>query len=237
MSDFTVIPAIDIKDGQCVRLKQGLANESTVYSGDPVAMARHWESQGAQYLHVVDLNGAFEGRPVHTELIGDMARAVSIPIEAGGGLRTDDDIATLLDFGVDRVILGTRAWAEPKDLRYLTGRFGKAIAVGIDARDGRVQIRGWTETTDQDAVELALQMSAAGVETIIYTDTSRDGMMTGVNAEAIKLMCESVPCGIIASGGVGSQQDILNLMELNCPNLTGVIVGKAIYEGRIKIGN
>lgn len=235
MSEFTVIPAIDLKGGQCVRLKQGRADESTVYSGDPVAMARHWESRGARWLHVVDLDGAFEGRPVHTEIIGHITEAIAIPVEVGGGLRTDDDIARLLDKGVRRVILGTRAWADPEALRLLTDRFGDAMAVGIDARDGRVQVRGWTETTEMEAAELARRMDAAGVATLIYTDTSRDGMLIGVNADAIQALCKAVTCHVIASGGVGSADDIRILRELKCPNLIGVIVGKALYEGQVDL--
>ncbi len=235
MSEFTVIPAIDLKGGQCVRLKQGRADDATVYSGDPVAMARHWEAGGARWLHVVDLDGAFEGRPVHTDIIGHIADAISIPVEAGGGLRTDDDIVRLLDTGVQRVILGTRAWSDPGVVGRLVDRFEDAIAIGIDARDGRVQVRGWTETTDEYATELACRMDDAGVATIIYTDTARDGMLTGVNADAVRAMCETVSCGVIASGGVGSADDIRALRALNCPNLAGVIVGKALYEGRIDL--
>ena len=236
MTDFIVIPAIDLKGGQCVRLKQGRAEESTVYSEDPVAMARHWEAEGGRYLHVVDLDGAFEGRPVHTELIGRIVEAVTIPVEVGGGLRTDDDVARLLDKGVSRVILGTRAWADPEEVHRLVGRYEDAIAVGIDARDGHVQVRGWTETTELKAIELAQLIDDAGVATIIYTDTSRDGMLTGVNAEAMKAMCDAVSCRVIASGGVGSDGDIRALRALECPNLIGVIVGKALYEGRVNLG-
>ncbi len=232
---FIVIPAIDLKDGKCVRLRQGKAEEVTTYSEDPVAMARHWEKEGAQFLHVVDLDGAFQGRPVHTEVISRITEAIRVPVEVGGGLRTDEDIERTLTAGVRRVIVGTRALSEPADLERLVTLFGERLAVGIDARYGRVQIKGWTETTGEAATVLAMRASEMGVKCIVYTDTSRDGMMAGVNATAVDVMCGAVSCSVIASGGVTSAEDVKALRGLGRKNLAGVIVGKALYEGRVKL--
>ena len=235
MSKILVIPAIDLKGGRCVRLRQGKADEVTTYSDDPVYMAKRWADEGAKYLHVVDLDGAFQGAPVHQKVIARMVGAVKIPVEVGGGLRTDQDIETILDCGVARAIVGTRAWAEPDQLKGLVGRFGHKLAVGIDARGGRVQIKGWTETTEEDAVSLAKRADAMGVGTIIYTDTARDGMLEGVNAKAMDAICAAVSCSVIASGGVSSATDMKLLKNLKRPNLVGAIVGKALYEGRVKL--
>ncbi len=232
---IAILPAIDLKDGQCVRLRQGRADDVTVYSPDPVRMARHWADAGGDYLHVVDLDGAFEGAPVHQEVIGRMVEAIDIPVEVGGGLRTDEDIQQLLGLGVARVILGTRACASPEHLAELIERFGDRIAVGIDARDGQVQVKGWTETTAMKATDLARQMGEAGVATIIYTDTARDGMLHGVNVDAMAAICKATESEVIASGGVSSADDIRALSQLQCANLTGAIVGKALYEERVSI--
>ncbi len=235
MSDFTIIPAIDLKDGHCVRLRQGKAEDETIYGEDPVRMARRWQSEGGTFLHVVDLSGAFEGRPVHDDVVIRIAAALSIPVEIGGGIRTDEQIERYLSNGINRVILGTRACASPEDLKRLVDRFGSGIAVGIDARDGNVQISGWVETTDVQAVDLAKKMDEIGVQTIIYTDTSRDGMMTGVNAEAMAAMSDAVACDVVASGGVTTAADVLRLKDLQRKNLVGVIVGKALYEGTVSL--
>lgn len=230
-----VIPAIDIKDGRCVRLRQGRADEVSVYGEDPIAMAQHWEQEGARYLHIVDLDGAFQGRPVHAELIGRIAKAVRIPIEVGGGLRTDDDIRGMLDRGVDRVVVGTRACCDPAALASLAESFGLRVAVGIDARQGRVQIKGWVETTPLRAVDLARRAQTAGIRWIIYTDTSKDGMLTGVNVGAVSEMCDAVSCQVIASGGVSSVRDVAALRKLARSNLAGVIVGRALYEQTVTL--
>ncbi len=234
---FTILPAIDLKGGQCVRLRQGRAEEVTVYSSDPVEMALHWQNEGGEYLHMVDLDGAFEGRPVHTEVIGRVVKALSIPVEVGGGLRTDEHIDQLLALGVDRVILGTRACDTPDALGALAKRYGAHLAVGIDARDGQVQVKGWTETTGSKATDLAAQLSGLGVRTIIYTDTARDGMLHGVNVDAMRAICESVgdQTGIIASGGVSTAEDVRALLAMQQSNLTGAIVGKALYENRVTL--
>ena len=214
-----------------MRLRQGLANEETVYSDSPVEMAKHWVKEGGTFLHVVDLDGAFDGTPVHIKELTAICDALSIPVEIGGGIRTDEDIENLLATGVTRVILGTRACEHPEELARLVEKFGgERIAVGIDARDGKVQTKGWVETTKVLAVDLAKQVDAAGVGTIIYTDTSRDGMMIGVNAFEMGKICSAVTCEVVASGGVSSVEDVKRLAALNCDNLTGAIVGKALYE-------
>jgi len=235
MSCITILPAIDLKGGQCVRLRQGRADDVTVYSSDPVEMALHWEREGGTYLHVVDLDGAFAGKPAHSEVIGRIAQALTIPFEVGGGLRTDEDIETILGLGADRVILGTRACDSPEALGALARRYGERLAVGIDARDGLVQTKGWTETSSARATDLAVRMCDLGVRTIIYTDTARDGMLHGVNAEAMAAMCDAARAEIIASGGVSSVEDVRRLAALGRPNLTGAIVGKALYEKRVTI--
>jgi len=227
-----ILPAIDLKDGKCVRLRQGKAEEVTVYSDDPVTQARTWLAQGAEQLHVVDLDGAFQGEPRHAEVIGRIIRAIGIPVEVGGGLRTDAQIERLLQAGVTRAIIGTRALESLGALSALVGRFGEAIAVGIDARDGFVQVKGWVETTQTRATELARQVEAAGVRTIIYTDTATDGMLGGPNLTAMRQMCGTVACRIIASGGVSAPEHVTALRALGCANLYGAIVGKALYDGK-----
>lgn len=230
-----IYPAIDLKDGKCVRLRQGRADEMTVYSEDPVAMARQWADAGGDWLHVVDLDGAFAGHPVHHEMVKAIAAAIPIPVELGGGMRTDDDIRRMLDAGVRRVVLGTRACADPAALAALVKAFGDRVAVGIDARNGKVQVKGWVETTDTLAVDLAKRVSELGVGTIIYTDTATDGMMTGPNIEGVRILCQAVRANVIASGGISTCQDVAALAALKLSNLDGVIVGKALYEGAVTI--
>jgi phosphoribosylformimino-5-aminoimidazole carboxamide ribotide isomerase len=235
-SRITILPAIDLKNGQCVRLRQGRADDATVYSSDPVEMALHWEQEGGMYLHIVDLDGAFAGQPAHREVIGRIAQALTIPFEVGGGLRTDQDIEQMLSLGADRVILGTRACDSPETLGELTRRYGERLAVGIDARDGMVQTRGWTETTSMRATDLTKQLCDLGVRTIIYTDTARDGMLGGVNADAMAMVCDAAGSAqVIASGGVSSAGDVRRLLALQRANLTGAIVGKALYEKQVTI--
>lgn len=228
-----IYPAIDLKGGKCVRLQQGRADAVTVYSDDPVAMARHWIAEGGDWLHIVDLDGAFSGHPVHRATVAEIAAAISAPIEFGGGMRTDADIRSMLDAGARRVVLGTRACAEPEALADLVRQFGDHLAVGIDARGGRVQVKGWVETTDTMAVDLAVRVSRLGVRTIIYTDTATDGMLTGPNVEGVKALCTAVTCNVIASGGVSRTEDVARLSALRLPNLEGVIIGKALYEGTV----
>lgn len=230
-----ILPAIDLKDGRCVRLRQGRAEEAVVYSDDPVEVAARWRDEGAEWLHVVDLDGAFQGRPAHLSVLRSIAKAASLPIEFGGGLRADADVEAALEAGARRAILGTRAVAEPEALRQMVRRFGERLAVGIDARDGQVQVKGWTETTSQSAVEFARRMEGLGVCCLIYTDTARDGMLTGINTVAVEAVCKAVTCSVIASGGVSSADDVRALKTLQQPHLTGVIVGKALYEGRVTL--
>lgn len=230
-----VIPAIDLKGGRCVRLAQGRADDEKVYSEDPAAMARRWVEAGAERLHVVDLDGAFEGAPVHGDAIESIVRAVDVPVEVGGGLRTDADIEATLGRGVRNAVIGTRAIAEQAELRRLVERFGNRLWVGIDARDGFVQVKGWVETTQLHATELAAKIAAAGVSTLIYTDTATDGMMGGVNLAATREICEAVGCRVIASGGVSSTADIVALRTLSCANLAGAIVGRALYENAVSL--
>ena len=231
MNTFTIYPAIDLKGGHCVRLLQGRADAATVYGTDPVSMARRWVDEGATALHLVDLDGAFQGRSVQAELMARIIGAVNVPVQCGGGLRTDDEVARLVEAGAARVILGTRAWSEPDQVKKLVDRFGSRLAVGIDARGGLVQVKGWTETTNIRAVDLARQAEAIGVTTLIVTDTATDGMLAGTNAEAMEDVCVAVKCHVIASGGVSSPADVKTLRDLGCRNLVGAIVGKALYEG------
>ncbi len=227
-----ILPAIDLKGGRCVRLQQGRADQVTVYDMDPVEQALAWQEQGAEELHVVDLDGAFKGEPCHSEVIGRIVAALRIPVEVGGGLRSDEHIECLLDRGVARAIIGTRALDSLESLRGLVERFGERLAVGIDARDGFVQVRGWVETTGTRAVDLAQQAVEAGVQTIIYTDTATDGMLAGPNVAAMDEMCRSVGCRVIASGGVSTAEDVVALKGLGHANLYGAIVGKALYDGK-----
>lgn len=230
-----IIPAIDLQGGRCVRLRQGREDDAKVYSEDPAAMARHWEAEGARYLHVVDLDGAFQGRPVHTETVRAIASAIAIPVEIGGGLRTDADIQAVLDAGAARAIIGTRAFTDTDGMARLVERFGERIVVGIDARDGFVQVKGWVETTGLRAVDLAVRADRMGVATLICTDTATDGMMRGTNTAAIDEICAAVGCSVIASGGVTTLEDVKALRALDRENLTGAIVGKALYEGAFRL--
>jgi len=232
MNAFTIFPAVDLKGGRCVRLLQGRADAETVYGTDPVEMAKRWVQEGATYLHVVDLDGAFEGRSVQYALVGRIIAALNIPVQVGGGVRTDEDIQRLVDAGASRVILGTRAWAEPDVLAALTDRFGARLAVGIDSRDGKVQIKGWTETTQLTTLDLARKADALGVRTLIVTDTATDGMLQGPNLKAMDAVCRAVNADVIASGGVTTPEDVAALKQLGHPNLIGAIVGKSLYEGR-----
>lgn len=235
MPAFTIIPAIDLKNGRCVRLRQGRADDVTVYGDDPAMMARRWVEAGAKFLHVVDLDGAFEGRVRHIEQIRAIVEAAGVPVEMGGGLRTDDAIEEVLAAGVQRAIIGTRALAEPEELKRMVGRFGNRLAVGIDARNGFVQVRGWVETTPKRAVDLAATAATVGVATLIYTDTATDGMLGGPNAAAVAAVCDAAGCDVIASGGVASAPDVKALVGLRRSNLTGAIVGKALYDGRVAL--
>lgn len=234
---FIVYPAIDLRGGKVVRLRQGAADAQTTYGDDPVAMAQRWEDEGARFLHVVDLDGAFEGTPKNWASVRAILKAVQIPVQLGGGLRMRGQIEDALAMGVTRCVVGTKACESPEFVEELAGAFGVHVAVGIDARDGFVAVKGWTEKTGLTAVDFGRQVSALGVKHIIFTDVSTDGMLSGPNFSATAGMCEAVGCFVIASGGVGEAEHIRQLQELagRHRNLTGVIVGKALYDGRVDL--
>lgn len=226
-------PAIDIRGGKCVRLTQGRYEEMTVFSDDPADIALKFQKDGAQYIHVVDLDGA-RGESSNRELISRMAKMIGIPVQTGGGIRTLKDIETVLESGVSRVILGTSAVQNPELVAQAVLRYKSRIAVGIDARDGYVAIEGWEKTSDFKAVEFAKKMESLGVKTIIYTDIATDGMMTGPNLSAMGEMLGHVGLEVIASGGVSSIEDLVSLREIG---VHGAIVGKALYTGAIDLKN
>ncbi|MCL1887406.1 MAG: 1-(5-phosphoribosyl)-5-[(5-phosphoribosylamino)methylideneamino]imidazole-4-carboxamide isomerase [Kiritimatiellaeota bacterium] len=228
-----ILPAIDLKDGRCVRLRQGVASDATVYNDDPVAQALEWKRQGARQIHVVDLDGAFQGRPAHTRVIAGIVAATGLPVEVGGGLRSDADVEALLALGVARAILGTRALGDPDALARLVARHPGRVAVGIDARDGLVQVKGWVETSAVRATDLAARVAGLGAVTLIHTDTATDGMLAGPNLAALDAVCAAAPgCPVIASGGVSSAAHVRALSGLRRANLFGAIVGKALYDGK-----
>ena len=230
---MVILPAIDLKDGRCVRLRQGRADDVTVYGDDPAAQASDWRAQGGQELHVVDLDGAFAGEPKHAEVIRSIIEAFGGPVEVGGGIRTPETLAAVLEAGAARAIIGSAALDDPEFLSSSVETYGDRIAVGIDARGGFVQTKGWVETTAVKAVDLAKAVAAAGVKTIIYTDTATDGMLGGPNLAQMAAICDAAPtCDITASGGVSSPRDVANLIALARPNLRAAIVGKALYDGR-----
>jgi phosphoribosylformimino-5-aminoimidazole carboxamide ribotide isomerase len=230
-----VFPAIDLKDGLCVRLMQGDPNRATVYGRDPVAVARHWEDEGAEWLHLVDLDGAFTKRPVNDLIILEIARSVSIPVQVGGGIRTLENVDRYLLAGVARVIIGTSALRQPEMLEEACGRYPGRVALGLDARDGNVAVEGWKESTRTDAVSLVLKFKDLDLAAVIYTDIQRDGMQTGVNIEATRRLIEKTGAAVIASGGVSSIEDIERLLPLASLGLVGVITGRAIYEGTLNL--
>ena len=234
---FTIYPAIDLRGGQVVRLRQGLANAQTTYSNDPSAMARQWAEQGAQWLHVVDLDGAFDGTPKNWDSVRAILKVVKIPVQLGGGLREQQQIAEALAMGVSRCVVGTKACESQEFLSGLVHQFHDRIAVGIDARDGFVAVKGWTEKTKLGAIEFAQQIDRLGVRHIIFTDVSTDGMLTGPNYKAVATVCGAVQCQVIASGGVSQAADVSQLRKLaeQYPNLDGVIIGKALYDGRVSL--
>lgn len=228
-----ILPAIDLKDGKCVRLRQGRADDVTVYGDDPAAQAKDWADQGGRELHVVDLDGAFAGTPQHAEVITRIIRAFGGPVEVGGGLRTIEQVTAVLEAGAARAIIGSAALESPEFLSQAVETYGERIAVGIDARDGFVQTHGWVETTRVRATDLASAVAKLGVKTIIYTDTATDGMLGGPNLTQMASICDAAPsCQITASGGVSSPFDVENLKSLGRANLRAAIVGKALYDGR-----
>lgn len=227
-----LLPAIDLMGGEVVRLKRGLATEKTVYSNDPVAFAKKWEEAGADWLHIVDLDAAFGGEPKNLEHVAAICAAVNIPCELGGGMRNFENVSAAFSAGISRVILGTKACESVDYVREMCNEFGgKRIAVGIDAKDGLVAVKGWTETTGRKATELALDAQAAGAGTIIYTDIATDGMLVGPNYLHMRELLNILDCNLIASGGVSSVEDLEKLAAME--GLYGAIIGKALYDGKI----
>jgi phosphoribosylformimino-5-aminoimidazole carboxamide ribotide isomerase len=230
-----VIPAIDILDGRCVRLYQGDYQKSEVFGEDPVEVAQRWYDQGAKYLHVVDLDGAKEGKPKNLKVIEAIARSIPMRVQMGGGLRDRESIVSVLKSGVSRVILGTAAVESSQLVADICAEFPEQIMIGIDARNGKVATRGWLTNSDVTAVDLAKRMTSVGIAGIIYTDIHRDGTMQGPNIEALRQLAENVDVPVIASGGVSSITDLLNLLSLESVGVKGAIVGKAIYTGDIQL--
>ena len=229
-----LIPAIDIKEGKCVRLRQGIMEDSTIFSDSPVAMADRWVQLGARRLHLVDLDGAFGGRPANADVIHEIAeRHPTVPIQIGGGIRDEKTIEAYLDAGVQYVIIGTRAVNEPHFVSDIAIEYPRHIIIGLDVRDGKVATDGWSKLSKHDVIDLAQHFEEDGVHAIIYTDISRDGMMQGVNIESTRKLAESVRIPIIASGGVTNMQDLIKLQTIEEAGVTGVITGRAIYEGTL----
>ncbi len=229
-----LVPAIDLKDGKCVRLRQGRMEDDTVFSDDPVAMAGHWVERGARRLHLVDLNGAFAGEPVNGDIIKAIARTFpDLPIQIGGGIRSLEIAKTYLDSGVHWIIVGTRAVREPAFVQELCGVFPGHVIVGLDARDGRVATDGWAEVTDIDVTAQALQFCDFGVSAIVYTDIGRDGMLQGVNVEATAALARAIDIPVIASGGITNLDDVRELCAVAHEGIEAAITGRAIYEGTL----
>jgi phosphoribosylformimino-5-aminoimidazole carboxamide ribotide isomerase len=234
MTTLTIFPAIDLKDGQCVRLRRGEMDQATVYADDPGAQAKAWQDAGFAWLHVVDLNGAFAGRPVNAEAVRAILGAVTLPVQLGGGIRDLPGIAAWLQAGISRVILGSAAAKNPPLVLEACKAFPGRIAVGIDARDGLVATEGWAETSAMPAADLGLRFEDAGVSAIIYTDIGRDGMLSGLNLEQTVTLSARLTTPVIASGGVGSLADLATLKQAAAgTRIAGVIVGRALYDGRV----
>jgi len=230
-----VFPAIDIQSGKVVRLKQGHFDQVSHYSADPVAVAREWVAQGASWLHVVDLDGARLGKIGNYATITRIAREVPVPIQTGGGIRSEEDIERYLADGVQRVILSTKIIDNRAFLKTLLSRWPEKIAVSLDCARGMVARRGWTQTTDIKAVDLARELADLGLRYLVYTDIARDGMLAGPDIEGLKAILQAVPIKVIASGGISGIEDIDRLCALSAPNLLGVITGKALYEGKLDL--
>lgn len=231
-----LIPAIDLKDGRCVRLRQGRMEDETVFSDDPLEVAQRWVDAGAKRLHMVDLNGAFAGKPVNAAAIHRIAEAFpDLPIQVGGGIRDEDTVQAYLEAGVSYVIIGTRAVSAPHFINDLCLEFPGHIIVGLDARDGKVAIDGWSKMSNHDVVKVAQRFERDGVEAIVYTDIGRDGMMKGVNVDATVSLASKITIPVIASGGVSSMDDVKALCEVQDEGIMGAIIGRALYEGTIDL--
>jgi phosphoribosylformimino-5-aminoimidazole carboxamide ribotide isomerase len=230
-----IIPAIDLKDGHCVRLKQGSMADATVFSDDPGAMARHWIAQGARRLHLVDLNGAFAGKPKNEDAVKAVVKAVAekIPIQLGGGIRDLDTVERYLDDGITYIIIGTQAVKTPGFLHDACYAFPGHVMVALDAKDGKVAVDGWSKMTGHDVIDLAKKFQDYGVEAIIYTDIGRDGMMTGINLKATVGLAQALSVPVIASGGITSLKDVQALCEVEREGISGAITGRALYEGKL----
>lgn len=230
---MTIIPAVDIKGGRCVRLFQGRFDAETVYGDDPAAMARRWAEEGARRLHVVDLDGALDGRPSNEAAITAILRSVDLPIQIGGGLREISTIESYLDAGADRVVLGTRAALDAEFLREVCGYFPGKIVVAIDAREGWVAVKGWLEATDRSALDLAREASEAGAAALLYTDIARDGTQQGPNLDALEAVARATPTPVLASGGISTSDHIRALARIK--GIEGTIVGQALYRGTLTL--
>ena len=231
-----LIPAIDLKDGKCVRLRQGRIEDETVFADDPLDMAQRWVDAGARRLHLVDLNGAFAGQPVNTGVVRRIADAFpDVPIQLGGGIRDEDTVQLYLDAGVQYVIIGTKAVSAPHFINDLCLEFPGHIIVGLDAKDGKVAIDGWSKLSNHDVIDMAQHFERDGVEAIVYTDISRDGMMQGVNVEATVKMASEISTPVIASGGISTLDDIKALQAVAEEGIMGAIIGRALYEGSIDL--
>ena len=228
-----LFPAIDLKNGECVRLIRGDMDEATVFNTDPGAQARSFEAQGFEWIHVVDLNGAFEGKPINGDAVSQILGNVSIPIQLGGGIRNMDIAAYWIEKGVSRIILGTAAVRNPDFVKQAAKDFPGQVAVGLDARGGKVAVEGWAEATELTVLDIARRFEDAGVSAIIYTDIDRDGVLEGLNLDATVALAEAISIPVIASGGLSSLMDIEALVASNCRNLEGAISGRALYDGRI----
>ena len=230
-----IIPAVDIKNGKCVRLLQGRMDDETIYSDDPEAMAIKWAQLGAQLVHVIDLDGAFAKSPQNIGSIRKILQSVNVPIQLGGGIRNEETVHMYLEIGVNRVIIGTEAIKKPEFIKKVCKIYPEQIVVGIDARNGKVAIDGWTHTTGIEVIELAKEFEDCGVAAINFTDIHRDGMQTGPNLDATLRLAEAVSIPVIASGGVSSIEDIKNLLPLETAGVVGVIIGKALYSGKLDL--
>lgn len=226
-----LIPAIDLKNGHCVRLRQGRMDDVTVFSEDPVSMAQRWADEGAERIHVVDLDGAVKGQPVNLKVVEQIASAVKVPVQIGGGIRDEETVQRYLNAGVSYVIIGTKAINTPHFLRDVCLEYPRHIIVSLDAKDGRLALNGWAKVTHFDAIEAAQHCERDGVEAIVYTDIGRDGMMAGFNVESTRALAQAVNTPVFASGGVSTLDDIRRLKDLATDGVAGAVIGRALYEG------